>query len=313
MLDSFLLVARQVGVLFALMAVGFACRKVRLLTEEAVKGCVDLLMLVVTPCLIVHVFRRPFDQAALSALGWSFAAAVAIHLAGIAIASICFRGQMRGDLRCVLRFATVFSNGGFMAIPLEYALLGADGAFYGCVYVAVFNLACWSWGLVQFAGGLRDMKLRVLFVNPGTVGIAVGLPLFLFSVDLPAPIGDPVKYIADLNTPLAMIVIGHYLAGAKLGRVLKSFPVQLAAALRLVVIPVLAVLAISLFKPANGVTAVAVATAASAPAAGLTAMFAAKYKRDVETAVGLVTWTTLLSILTMPPVVGFALWRFMGT
>ena len=108
-----------------------------------------------------------------------------------------------------------------------------------------------------------------------------------------------------------MIVIGHYLAGAKLGHVLRNFHVQLATVLRLVVIPVAAVAALMLLRPANGVMAVAVATAASAPAAGLTAMFAARYGRDVETAVGLVTWTTLLSIISMPLVVGFAMWRFL--
>jgi predicted permease len=61
-------------------------------------------------------------------------------------------------------------------------------------------------------GHLKDMNRRILFINPGTVGLAVGLPLFLFSVQLPAVIGDPVKYISDLNTPLAMIIIGFYLA-----------------------------------------------------------------------------------------------------
>jgi predicted Na+-dependent transporter len=39
-------------------------------------------------------------------------------------------------------------------------------------------------------------------------------------------------------------------------------------------------------------------------------MFAARYERDVAVSVGIVSVTTLLSILTMPPLVGCAMWLF---
>ena len=71
MLDGFLLTAQQVGVLFALIAVGYACRKTNFLSDAFVKGCVNLLLLIVTPCLIVHVFQRPFNGARLHTEGQS--------------------------------------------------------------------------------------------------------------------------------------------------------------------------------------------------------------------------------------------------
>ena len=58
--------------------------------------------------------------------------------------------------------------------------------------------------------------------------------------------------------------------------------------------------------------AVAIVTAASAPVAALTSMFAVRYDRDVALSAGLVSGTTLLSMLTMPPLVGGALWLFGG-
>ena len=63
-------VATQVGVLFALMAVGALCRRVRLLDEASVKGIVNVLILAVTPCLIIDVFQRPFDPAMLRSFGF---------------------------------------------------------------------------------------------------------------------------------------------------------------------------------------------------------------------------------------------------
>jgi predicted permease len=212
----------------------------------------------------------------------------------------------------ILKFGTVFSNGGFMAIPLEYALLGAEGAFYGAVYVVVFNLLCWTYGLKVMCGHLKDLDRRILFINPGTIGITVGFPLFLTSTTLPPVIGDPIRYLSELNTPLAMVIIGYYLADARFAAYFRCVPALVASALRLIVIPsiVLFVLAMVRGFGLDPVMAVALTASASAPVAAMDSMFAAKYGKDVDLSVGLVSVTTLVSIITMPLIVGMAMSLF---
>lgn len=310
MLESLLIVAQHVGILFALMAVGFICNKRQLVSETGVKGFVEVLVLIVTPCVIVQAFQRPFEAHLLKGLGWALALAVLAHALGILASTLLFRGKDRRRVS-VLRFATTFSNAGFMGIPLEYALLGNDGVFFGAVYVAVFNVVCWSWGLVTMCGSLGEIRTRALFVNPGTLGIALGLPFFLFSWHLPAVVASPVKMLADLNTPVAMLIIGYYLANASFGAVLRTRAAWVSAALRLLLLPAAVLGAVWLCRPGDATMCVAIVTAASAPVAAMTSMFAAKYARDVELSVGLVSGTTLLSILTMPPIVGFAMWLFL--
>jgi predicted permease len=51
----------------------------------------------------------------------------------------------------------------------------------------------------------------------------------------------------------------------------------------------------------------ALVVAASAPVAAMVSMFAAKFGRDVDLSVGLVSGTTLLSVFTMPPVIALAM------
>lgn len=143
-------VAVQVGVLFALMAVGAVCRRVRLVDESSVKGIVNVLLLVVTPSLIIDSFQRPFDSSMMRGFFWAFAIASFAHFAIILFARLFSRGDDRS--RPVLRLAMVFSNAGFMGIPLEQAILGAEGVFYGIVYVVVFNFFMWSWGLYEMRG-----------------------------------------------------------------------------------------------------------------------------------------------------------------
>ena len=290
MLDSLSLVSKQVGVLFALMVVGFLCNRRKLLNAVAIKGVTELLVLIVTPCVIVHSFiQQKFAPSLLGDLGWALAMSVFAHVVGAAIAFLCLhdRNPNRGG---VLRFATIFSNAGFMGIPLEYALLGADGVFFGAMYVVVFNLVCWS------------------------LGVALGLPFFLFSLKLPEVVGRPVAMLADLNTPLAMIMVGWYLAETDFRPVLRCGAAYGVAALRLVAVPLVVIAAFAGVRacvPAlNPVMAVAISTAAAAPTAALTTVIAARYDKDVSTATSLVSGTTLLSILTMPPIVGFALWLF---
>ena len=314
MLDSLSLVSKQVGVLFALMVVGFLCNRRKLLNAVAIKGITELLVLIVTPCVIVHSFiQQKFAVSLLGDLGWALAMSVFAHAVGAAIAFLCLhdRNPNRGG---VLRFATIFSNAGFMGIPLEYALLGADGVFFGAMYVVVFNLVCWSLGVAVMCRGMKNVGLRALFVNAGTVGVALGLPFFLFSLKLPEVVGRPLAMLADLNTPLAMIMVGWYLAETDFRPVLRCGAAYGVAVLRLVAVPLVVIAAfvgVRACVPAlNPVMAVAISTAAAAPTAALTTVIAARYDKDVSTATSLVSGTTLLSILTMPPIVGFALWLF---
>ena len=321
MLDNLLLVSKQVGVLFVLMAVGCLCNRCRLLNAVAIKGVTGLLMLIVTPCVIIHSFiHQTFSPDLLGDLGWALAVAVFAHVIGSAIAIICLHDR---DARRegVLRFAAIFSNAGFMGLPLEYAILGADGVFFGAIYVVVFNLVCWTWGVAVMCRGAKATNLRSILVNPGTVGVALGLPFFLFSMNPPEVVGRPIQMLADLNTPLAMIMVGWYLAESGKCKVESvkckmkgTFLIFKVGTLRLVVVPMAmigAFVGIRACVPAlNPVMAVAIVTAASAPVAALTTVIAARYDRDAAMATRLVSGTTLLSILTMPPIIGFALWLF---
>ena len=304
MIDNFLIVAQQVAVLFVLMGFGVAMRKAGFFKENAIDGIVNVLILVVTPCLIVDVFQRPFDLSVLKGIGLAFLIAVLAHVVLILLAKAAVHHRDE-DIRRPLRLAAVFSNAGFMGIPLEQAVLGDVGVFYGIVYVVVFNLFMWSWGLKTMSGGVNRLKM---LVNPGTVGIVLGAPLFFLSMKLPVVIGVPVHHMANLNTPLAMIVIGYALAGAEFGKVVRTGAVYVATLVRLVICPLLVIGALYPFRHAlDRNMMLAMTVAASAPVAAMVSMFAQKFGRDVDVSVAVVSGTTLLSILTMPVVIAFAM------
>lgn len=312
-MNNLLLVATQVGILFSLMAIGFACRRLRLLNNQAIRGIVNLLVVVVTPAIVVQAFQRSFDLTMLKGLGFMTIAALVGHVIAI-LSALALLHHEKAATRNVLRVSAVFSNAGFMGIPLTHALLGDTGVFYSVVYVAVFNVVIWSWGLCTIRNvslsAMTRSDLRAMFVNPGTIGLAIGLPLFFTSTTLPTVISASVRFLSDLNTPLAMIVIGYYLASADLRPILRLPAAYLAGGYRLIIYPLLVLGTLALLNSIHALDhtmMIALIVSAAAPTAALPAMFASRYHSDVDTSVGLVSATTLLSILTMPPVIALAL------
>lgn len=303
LIDSFLTVGQQVLGLFVLVCLGALCGKKGVLTHAAVKGCAELVLLFATPCVILRSFEREQEPGMLLGLGLAGLAALAVHGLGIAAAHLLFRG--RDARERVLRFGVVFSNAGYMAIPLQQALLGEEGVFYGAAYVAVFNLVLWSYGVVAMSGDKRQLSPRKLLLNPGVIGLAAGLLLFFTGVRLPAFLEAPIGHLASLNTPLPMLIVGFYLADADLLGAVRDRKLLLSLLLRLLGVPLVTLGGLYLCGM-RGVLLTSCVIAASAPAAAATTMFATRYEQDTRLSVNLVALTTLFSVLTMPLVVGLA-------
>lgn len=309
MFEGLGVVAHQTAVLFLLMFFGIGVRKFAIFDAQSIRRIADYVLVVVTPCLIVTSFQRPFDRSALVGVYWSFAAAVFTHFVGVLLSRIAVRDPDESRKRA-MRFATVFSNAGYMGIPLQYAVLGAEGVFYGSIYVVVFHLLCWTYGVWEIRGGFKGESIVKVLVNPGLVGIALGLPFFLFSVQLPPVVAQPVKMTGELYTPLAMLVLGYYLAGAKMAPALTQGGTYTVLILRHAVIPAVLITALALISCVDPKVAVAAVIPAAAPVGASVTVFSARYGIDADYPTALVALSTLLSVVTMPIVVSATMYLF---
>lgn len=303
MLESVVTVGKQVFFLFVLSGVGFVLGKAKMVGEAFSRGCSQLIMYAVSPCMMIVAFQRSFEKEGFRNFCMALLLAAIIHLAGIAMAQLFFR--RKSPKRDALRFSVVHSNCGFMGYPLQTALLGTIGVFYGSAFVTVFTLSAWTYGLVQMSGGQRKPSVRTVLLNPGVISVIIALTLYLSRVTLPALLMTPITYLSNLNTPLPMIVVGYQLSQANLKVALQGKATWLAVFLRLIVTPAVALGLCLLLHTDHGVS-VAIVAAASAPCAALLSIFSARFERDTAQASGLVAAETLLSALTMPIMVGLA-------
>lgn len=303
MLENFFVVAQQVLVLFILISLGFICGKKKMLNDVSAKHINNFILYLVTPCAIISAFEREYKPELFGGLGISALCAAAVMGASIIAAGLIFRGK-DGRNR-VLRFSVIFSNCAFMSFPLQKAVLGDDGMFYGAVFVAVFNIIVWTYGLVCMSGDIKEISLKKLALNPGIIGVAIALIIFVFNIKPHYIIAQSIDYMAALNTPLPMVIIGYYLSQANIKKAFSNVSVYVAMGIRLVIVPVITAVVLYLCR-VETMIAVSCVIAASAPSAAITTMFAVKYNRDTELSVSMVAATTVFSILTMPFVIAFA-------
>ena len=61
MIESFLSVGTQVLILFLMIGTGFVLGKLHLITHKGAVSMSNLLMYVVSPCILIVVFQRPLE------------------------------------------------------------------------------------------------------------------------------------------------------------------------------------------------------------------------------------------------------------
>ncbi len=288
----------QVLIIFILMGVGFVCSKAKLIDEKGTRQMTDILLMIVMPCVLIKAYQKEFSPELIMGLLLAALFALIIHVVGIVISTLVFKKEESLKYRVSI-FSSVYSNCGFMAIPLLSAAVGADGVFYGSAYLAVFTIITWTHGICLYSGSLKEISIKRILKNPGIIGTVIAIILFVTGIKLPYVIGESVSYIAGLNTPLAMLVTGAYLTKVDFKKALNNASIYVVSLLRLVVIPIIAVI-IARLAGIEPLIAKSVLISAACPTAAIAALFATKYNLDSTYAAEAVSVTTVLSVITIP-------------
>lgn len=176
---------------------------------------------------------------------------------------------------------------------------------------SILNLLQWTYGIVIITRRKDMINIKKVFVNPVTISLVIGLFLFITGIKLPGVINSWVinstmAGVAALNTPAAMIVLGYYLSCVRICDLLLNPSLYLASFVRLIIIPLLTLLALYIMPVGHGQIGMITLIAAATPVGTSTAIFAQKFGQDYERAVCMVCLSTLFSIITMPVVMYLA-------
>ena len=296
MLENLLIVAQQVGVLFLLMAVGFFLGKRRLLDEHTVFQMSTLLLYVITPCVVLNSLQVEYSAHLASALLWGFAFLAAQYAVLILLSQCTFR-HAPPEQRGPLRFAQVYSNNVFMGLPLIQAVLGSAGAIFVVPSLIAFQISMWTHGVLVMGGKVSPKK--VLY-TPAILASILGFALFFAQIPLPPVVGQAVSFLADVNTPLAMVIIGLQMSWGDLKRTFTNRQLYGVTAIRLLLSPLVTLAIMFPFRSFDPNLFSAFVILSAAPVGGATSIFAQRFEQDTVTAAQAVSLSTLLSLLTLP-------------
>ncbi len=231
--------------------------------------------------------------------GYVMALGVVMFIVSIILAEkVLFAGQDEKK-KAVLKAAAVFSNCGYMGFPVIDSILGQEGVFYASMYVTIFYIFLWSYGVIIYSGERNLKTVWKAFVSPAMIAVYIGAVVFLFQIPMPYFISSSAKMVGGMTTPLAMLIIGAIIAQSKLIEAFKGLMVYYASFLRLVAMPVLSLGVARLLRiPPDAMNIVAIVLAM--PVGVNVAVFAEKY--DMEPLLGskVVTISTILSVVTIP-------------
>lgn len=305
------IVAGQVAVMFFLIGIGILCSKTGLFTEEATGSVVNLLLLVVIPAIIISRFLRPSAPGSLRLVLISSVIVVAITLWAVLV-SVLLIPRREGTNYSVERVVAAAANSGFMGIPLVTAALGQEAMIYAAVYVALFQIFNWTYFARELGGAQHKLTLKKLLTNPAIVCIIVGFICYALQITLPEQAVSALDYLTNLNTGLSMVVMGVFLANVKLKDLKFDRHAWWAIILRLLVVPLSTVLLLKLVGAGNWGEALQTPVMAdiigcACPAAVVVILMSKRTGRcDPRFGSALVAASTLLSLITLPLVVGFA-------
>lgn len=306
-------VINQVTIMFLLMGIGYICYKKKMINDVAASSMSEVLLMVVTPAVIIKAFQIEFNPSLAKGLVVSVCLAVISHIAGIIIGIFSIRKKGDSKQNQVDRFASTYGNAGFMGIPLIASVLPQDGVFYASAFIAVFNIFVWTHGVSIMTGKIGKKDVLKIIKSPPIIGIVLGLIMFLLNIRLPHIIGTTVNYVADLNTPLAMLVSGVYIAKTNIFKAFTKLSIYRVGIIKLIAVPLVMTAIFTFINPDSFIKNIAIANVLSSacPTAATTLLMATKYDKGPEYASMLIASTTIFSIITIP-VVMFVLENSMG-
>lgn len=316
---SFLTVLIAVASLVILAVPGFILTKTKLLNNKVESAFSTLVLYGAQPAMVVMGFQGARFSAKIG-LNVLIAGGLAllIHIIMAIILVLVVRGKGDETKKRVVRYASMFSNCGFMGFPF-LQIVFADSPYlgevmiYAAVLVAMFNIMNWTLGVLLITGDKKNVSIKKIITNPTIIAVVLGFILFFTVkvpfVELPTPnttlytivskLMASLDVIGDMVTPLSMTVIGMKLANANLKEIFLDGYGYFVCLFKLIVMSIVTMLVVS-FLPISELIKYVLVFLLSMPCATSTALFTTLYGGDGKSATAYVLLTCMVSVLTIP-------------
>lgn len=289
--------------IFLLILPGFFFKKRKILTDHQNEAVSSIVVNVTWPCLVIDAMQMDFSIQTLRDCGYILIIALIIF-AVIAAFSIPLSKLLKlsKTKEYIAIFMFMFGNTGFIGIPVIKALYGTDAVFFAAAIELINDILLFTIGmvLIQMSAGARLKVGFRQFLNPGLIGVIIGMVLFLLDIRLPELLGGSIEMIGAATTPLTMFVIGFQLGGLKLKEVTGDWKIYVICFVKLLIVPAVGLLTVSLWTDAFTMLEKVLIISFAMPVGSAAALFSQQYKGEIAFATKTVLLSTVFSLITIP-------------
>lgn len=292
--------------LFLLIGVGFLAVKTKVLSPSAAGPMTSLLMKITLPATIICSMLRPFDPSFLRDAAVICLLGVALHLSYIGICVLLIRlFRVPEGRKGMWMMCCAFCNNGFMGYPVAYAVFGEEGIALAAMLGIPFNVLVYTLGAKMVAADNKDGAeaqvswKKVIF---SMINLAIVLSLFLYCFQIPVPetVRGPLQHLANVTTPLSMMITGMNLARSRIWDMVCDRDAITATATRLLILPLLTWAVLALLPISNPLVVGVALVIMAMPSAAASVVMGEQYGGCTQLGARAVCLSSLLCVVTIP-------------
>lgn len=291
------IVLQQMGVITILVGIGIFLYKRGVVDDHTSQRMSTIVMDVCNPALILasllsgNVTATHHDLIVAIVLGASF-------YIGLVILGFIFPKLIRGgeDSR-FYTMMTVYTNVGFIGIPVARAILPENAILYVIICNVMYSLLFYTHGIIVMSNGKEKLNLKKI-LSPGTIMAVVSLVIFWFNIYLPPIIANSISYLGNATVFLSMTLLGVGIARSNITSGIKNPRIWIYIIVRMIAVPVALFFALKL-AGFSYITIMGLCLMAAMPIGNLPLIQCEKMGEDTELLSGAIAISTLASIFTI--------------
>ena len=322
---SISIILQQMGVICILVVIGIYLYKKQVIDDRTSQKLSAIVVDVCNPALILgsilsgHMTATHSDLLVAIVLGAAFY--VILVILGFVIPRIL---RSESYNRKYYNLITVYTNTGFLGLPIAKAILPANAILYVIVINVFYSLFFYTHGMAILHSGTGQNKeqsvsqnkehstgqskshsssqkskhpLLAIF-NIGTLMAILSLVVFWFEITFPPIISSTIEYVGNATVFMSMTLLGVSIARSNFIKSFKNISIWLYIVLRMILVPAIFV-AVMYFTGFNTESILAVCLMAAVPAGSLPLITAEKMGQDTEILSASIAMTTFMSIFTI--------------
>ena len=242
-----ILLMQQIVQLFLMIFMGYLIVKTGLVRDDDSKVLSKIILYLIVPCVIINAFQVDYTTDTVKGLLIAFAASVMTQVILLVVISVAGKLLHLNEVEVA---SVYYSNSGNLIVPIVTFILGQEWVLYGCVFMSVQLVFLWT-HCKKIISREASYDWKKIILNINMISIFIGVVLFFTKIRLPEIIGNTLASVGTMIGPASMIVTGMLFAGMNLKQIFANKRVYFITFLRLIVVPLIALVLIKLSNLAS--------------------------------------------------------------